>query len=246
MPAFTLYGSLGSSNTDRVRLTLAEGGFTDFELVLLNLRRREQKVSDSTNTCFFASKSDLSKFTLMKQSKEHEKRHPWGKVPALTTADGFTLYESRAICKYLATKFSFPLLPPSSDIEATALFDQAQSVEILYFSEPAGRISFEKIAKRFMGLASDEAAVSNALRSLEEFFDIQERLLQDRDYMAGDEFTLVDIYYIPLIQRLFACGYGDIIVSREAVNAWWERCVHRPTVQKMSAADREAVLYPKK
>jgi hypothetical protein len=44
MPAFTLYGSRGSSNTDRVRLTLAEGGFTDYELVLLNLQAGEQKV----------------------------------------------------------------------------------------------------------------------------------------------------------------------------------------------------------
>ena len=44
MPAFTLYGSRGSTNTDRVRLTLAEGGFTDYEFVLLNLQKGEQKV----------------------------------------------------------------------------------------------------------------------------------------------------------------------------------------------------------
>lgn len=46
MPAFTLYGSHGSTNTDRVRLTLAEGGFTDYELVLLSLQKGEQKVSN--------------------------------------------------------------------------------------------------------------------------------------------------------------------------------------------------------
>lgn len=46
MPAFTLYGSRGSTNTDRVLLTLAEGGFTDYELVLLNLQKGEQKVGD--------------------------------------------------------------------------------------------------------------------------------------------------------------------------------------------------------
>jgi hypothetical protein len=46
MPAFTLYGSRGSTNTDRIRLTLAEGGFTDYELVLLNLQKGEQKVRD--------------------------------------------------------------------------------------------------------------------------------------------------------------------------------------------------------
>lgn len=45
MPAFTLYGARGSTNTDRVRLTLAEGGFTDYELVMVNLQKGEQKVS---------------------------------------------------------------------------------------------------------------------------------------------------------------------------------------------------------
>lgn len=49
MSAFTLYGSRGSSNTDRVRLTLAEGGITDYDLVLLNLQKGEQKVGDSSS-----------------------------------------------------------------------------------------------------------------------------------------------------------------------------------------------------
>ncbi|KAI0136407.1 putative glutathione-S-transferase theta, GST [Xylariales sp. AK1849] len=218
MPAFTLYGSRGSTNTDRVRLTLAEGGFTDYELVLLNLQKGEQKY------------------------EEHKKRHPWGKIPVITSAEGFVLYESRAICKYLATKYSFPLLPPDSDVEAAALFDQAQCAEMLYFAEPAGRIAFEKFAKRHMGLPPDDALVSNALRSVEIFFDVAEGLLHHKDYMAGNDFTLVDIYYIPLIQRLFACGYGDIIVSREAVSAWWDRCVNRPAIQRMLAADKEAAV----
>lgn len=46
MPAFTLYGALGSTNTDRVRLTLAEGGITDYDFVLINLQKGEQKVGE--------------------------------------------------------------------------------------------------------------------------------------------------------------------------------------------------------
>ena len=168
------------------------------------------------------------------------KRHPWGKIPVITFPGGFTLYESRVICKYLARKYSIPLLPPDSDLEAAALFDQAQSAEMLYFAEPAGKIGFEMFAKKFMGLPPDDAVVSDALRSVEMFFDIAERLLQHKDYMAGKTFTLVDIYYIPLVQRLFACGYGDVILSRKTVSAWWDRCIQRPAIEKMLAADKEA------
>ena len=159
----------------------------------------------------------------------------------MASADGFTLYESRAICKYLAMKYSFPLLPPASDIEAAALFDQAQCVETLYFVEPAGRIAFEKFVKlKFMKLPPDEAVVSDALRSLEMFFDVAERRLCSKDYMAGNDFTLIDIYYIPLVRRLIACGYGDLIASREAVSAWWDRCIDRQAIQKMLKSDVEA------
>ncbi len=44
MPAFILYGNRGSTNTDRVRLTLAEGGFTDYELRPLSMPKGELKV----------------------------------------------------------------------------------------------------------------------------------------------------------------------------------------------------------
>ncbi|KAK3674370.1 hypothetical protein LTR78_005839 [Recurvomyces mirabilis] len=218
MPEFTLYGSAGSSNTDRVRLTLAEGGLSDYELVHINLRTGEQK------------------------SREHVERHPWGKVPAITFQDGFTLFESRAICKYLTKRYCFPLLPPASDIEATALVDQAESVEMLYFTDPAGKIGFEKFAKKMMGLPPNEAVVAEAVKSLESYFDVAERLLQQSDYMAGKDFTLIDIYYIPLIQRLFACGYGDLVSSRSHLNAWRERCMSRPAIQRLLSADREAMM----
>jgi glutathione S-transferase len=233
MPAFTLYGARGSTNTDRVRLTLAEGGFTDYEFVSLNLQKGEQKVRDSRPTIQLIYQANG-----FIQSKDHLNRHSWGKIPCITSANGFALYESRAICKYLATKYSFPLLPPSTDLEASAHFDQAASVETLYFAGPAGTIAFEKVAKRFIGLPADETAVSNALKAVESFFDVADHLLQRRGYMAGDEFTLVDIYYIPLIQRLFACGYGDVVASREAVSAWWTRCINRPAIKAMLASDK--------
>ncbi|CAK7221352.1 hypothetical protein SBRCBS47491_004499 [Sporothrix bragantina] len=215
MPQFTLYGARGSTNTDRVRLTLAEAGFTDYEFVLLNLQKGEQK------------------------SPENIQRHPWGKVPVATFPDGLVLYESRAICKHLARTYAPSLVP--RDVTGEALFDQAQSVEMMYFADPAGRIAFEKFAKRFIGIPADEAVVTSSLKAVHQYFDVAEKLLQKHDYMAGPAFSLVDIFYIPLVQRLFACGYGEeLILQRPAVRAWWERITARPGIQALLAADREA------
>lgn len=158
----------------------------------------------------------------------------------ITFPDGFTLYESRAICKYLARKYNFSSLPKDSKVEAFGLFEQAQSVELSYFADPAGKIGFEKHVKRFLGVPTNDAVVSEAEKMLNRFFDIAENLLQHQAYMAGEYFTLVDIFYIPMIQRLFDCGYEDLIGSREAVKNWWDRCVNRPAVKAMLDADKNA------
>lgn len=112
---------------------------------------------------------------------------------------------------------------------------------MLYFQESAGKIAFEKFAKRFMGLPADEAVVADGLKAAGAYFDVAEGLLQKKAYMAGDDFTLADIYHIPLVERLFACGYGDLVTSRGAVDAWWKRCMSRPAIQKLLAADKEAM-----
>jgi glutathione S-transferase len=239
MPAFTLYGSRGSTNTARVLLTLAEGGFTDYELQFVDLQKGEQKVRVEMSHVVDRP------LTFPLQSTEHLKLNPWGKIPSITCPDGFTLYESRAICQYLASKYSFPLLP-KADAESTALFNQAQLEEILYFADPAGKIGFEKFVKKFRNLPVDEAVIASSLQSLEAFFAVADRQLQSRDYMAGDEFTLVDIYYIPLIERLFVCGYKDVVVSHEAVAAWWNRCVERPAIKKHLAAEQAAMAAARK
>jgi glutathione S-transferase len=145
------------------------------------------------------------------------------------------------ICKYLTNKYDFPLLPAESDLEAAALFDQAQSVETTYFADPAGKIGFENFVKKRMGLPPNEDVVAEALKGLETFFDVAEKLLQQNEYAAGKQFTLVDIYYIPLIQRLFACGYGELVTKRKAVNAWWERIINRPAIAQLLKADRDAM-----
>lgn len=175
------------------------------------------------------------------QSQEHMRRHPWGKVPVITFPNGFTLHEGRAICTYLSRKYDFPLLPSTSDAEAAAMFDQAQSIEMSYFAEPAGRLAFEKFVKQRLQLPSDDTVVAEALKSLELFFDVAEQNLQRQEYMAGEYFTLVDIFYIPLIQRLSVMGYGDLVSSHKAVKAWWERCITRPAISQMFEGNGAAV-----
>jgi glutathione S-transferase len=59
--------------------------------------------------------------------------------------------------------------------------------------------------------------------------DIYDTDLAKQKYMAGDEFALVDIFYMPYTEKLFEAGVGDLITSRPNVKAWWERISSRAT-----------------
>jgi glutathione S-transferase len=166
-----------------------------------------------------------------RQSPAHLARNPFGRVPVLTLPDGFTLYESRAICKFLAAKYSLPYIPPAEDLAARALFDQAESIEATLFTPAADSISYERFAKATMGLQSDEARVGEARKRLEAAFGVMEGVLGGQEWMAGREFSMVDVCYVIIVERLRGCGEVGLF-SGENVSAWWERCLGRPRVRE--------------
>jgi glutathione S-transferase len=97
-----LYGMREATCTQRVLTTLAEKNVEDFEFIKVDL------------------------FTGEQLQPSHLEKQPFGKVPVLDD-DGFLVYESRAICKYLARKYAgqgTELIPAEGDLKAYAMFEQ--------------------------------------------------------------------------------------------------------------------------
>jgi glutathione S-transferase len=202
-----LYGDPGSVCTRKVLAVLAEKGH-DAEFILVSVKGGEHK------------------------KPEHLVRQPFGVVPALED-DGFLMYESRAIMRYLDQKLPGPALTPTNLQDRTRM-DQWMSVEQSYFSGPAMKAILQMLGK-FAGREPDMNLVEQGKAGVAKPLDVMAKHLEANDYLAGKQFTLADISWAPYVQRFMDFGIGDVITERPAVAAWWQRVSSRPAWNKAIA-----------
>ncbi|KAH7098054.1 glutathione S-transferase [Auriculariales sp. MPI-PUGE-AT-0066] len=179
-------------------------------------------------------------FDVLKAPEWLEKQ-PFAMVPYIVDGD-FLLYESRAITKYAVSKYGngSTLVPSPSDLEATARFDAACSIEQANFDKFVGEILWEKVYKLWSGGATDEARVKELFDKLEQRMDGYERILSRQNYLAGDIVTLADLSHVPYAWMLETSLKSDIFAKRPNVSRWWDDLKTRPqwkaVVAKTTAA----------
>ncbi|KAF4615736.1 hypothetical protein D9613_012468 [Agrocybe pediades] len=168
-------------------------------------------------------------------NKEHKSpeflaKQPFGQVPYIDD-DGFILYESRAICHYIETKYpdqGTSLIP--KDLKANALYQQAASTEAFAFNDFAEKIAVETVFKPMWGQATDQATVDRLLTSLSAKLDVYDKILSKQKYLAGDEITLADLYHLPYADLLPRAS-ANIIQERPNVARWYKDVWSRPSWQ---------------
>lgn len=197
-----VYGHPASTCTQKVLATLAEKG-QKAEFVLIDILKGEQKNAD-----FLA-------------------RQPFGVVPVFEDDDGFSLYESRAIIRYLDAKFAENPLTPA-DLKQRGLMEQMISVEHSYFSPKAMKFVLEIFFAPMKGTQPDQEVIARGREETGKVLDVIEKHLVGREFLAGS-FSLAEITYAPYLQYVCAVGSADLIESRPNVAAWWKRVSERPS-----------------
>jgi len=129
------------------------------------------------------------------KAPEYLEKHPLGQVPYLDD-DGFILFESRAISKYLSAAYGNGKLVPKGAKEI-AIFEQGVSIEQADFDPYAAKIVIERLFKTYRGLKTDETLASAQQAELEKKLDAYEVILSKQKYIGGNELTLADLFHLP-------------------------------------------------
>ena len=167
-----VYGSALSTYVWSVRLTLAEKGVTH----------------DLVDLPFGANREEPHLF-----------RQPFAKVPAFEH-DGFALYETQAIIRYVDERFAGAPLQPEDVHQWSRMNQMIGIVDAYAWPSIAGTILFNRVlAPRFFGREPDEEAIAAALPRARLCLAEIDRLMEDHRFLAADFISLADLMVIPLL-----------------------------------------------
>lgn len=200
-----IYGHPASICTRKVTMTAAESN-VPYELDLVDFTKGEHKAP-----AFVA-------------------RQPFGRMPAIED-DGFELFESRAIARYINEKAGGRLAPTT--LQDKARMEQWISVETSEYNGNAMKFIYQYIFQRTQEAAVLEAAASGLRTTL----GAMEKQLAKTPFLVGSEFTLADICFMPCTEYLMATPAKDIFAAFPSVLAWWARVSARPTWKKATGAN---------
>ncbi len=152
---------------------------------------------------------------------------PLKKVPLLRIG-GDVIFESVVILEYLDEAYPSPHLHP------TDLVKKAKNRSWIEFGGSCMMDSY------LMGISDNKAGFQRSLNELNEKFDQLEQVITG-PYFNGQELSMVDVSYAPLMQRIsFVDELKPIIFDSKRhprINAWKDRLLNLDVVKTSTVLD---------
>jgi glutathione S-transferase len=161
---------------------------------------------------------------------DHLRRHPFGLIPAFEH-DGFQLYETGAITRYVDEAFDGPALQPAEPRRRARMNQIVSLLDNYVYRTVVWDLFVEQVRAPAQGRPTDEARVAAAVPRAARCLDALVDLMADGRYLAGDELTLADLHAAPmLIYGRLAAECAELLHQRPALDRWLDRIARRPTI----------------
>jgi len=161
---------------------------------------------------------------------EYLRVNPNGTVPALVDGD-LALFESAAICQYLADRFPEKRLAPPVGTAARGLYYQWNHYAMATLEPPIVTIFLHTI--RRPEAERNATLVAEARAQLAAVLDVIERALARRDFVLGEDFTAADVMIGSTLG--WARMLGMIDDARPNIASYVTRLAARPAFQRAGA-----------
>lgn len=155
--------------------------------------------------------------------------HPFGRVPTLEH-DGFVLYETAAITRYVDRSFAGPALQPNQP-RALARMDQIIAVVDAYGYWPMVRQVFSHgFFRPASGKPGDGVEVERGLDGAAKALRALEALAASDAFLVGPALSLADLHLGAMMAYFTAVPAGaDLLADHPRLAAWWAHVRRRPS-----------------
>ncbi len=161
------------------------------------------------------------------QTPEYKSIAASGKIPAIEM-DGFKLFESNSINRYLATINNSPLYP--HDAKRRAIIDAWTDYVSIHVGHAIGRVLFNRVFSPMMGQKVDQESIRVGLDFLDKYFPVLEKQLTENPFLAGRDLSLADIN---LLSVLDPCELSQISIDKySALKKWRAGLKSQPFYQQ--------------
>jgi glutathione S-transferase len=169
-------------------------------------------------------------FGTLKQ-QPHLSRHPFGRIPAFEH-DGWTLYETQAIIRYVDVVVPGPRLQPEEP-RAAARMNQVMGITDWYVMRQVSMpITRNRVVAPRVNRPVDEEEVMQAIPNARICIAEIARLLDGHSWMAGDAISLADLLLAPHLSMFAHAPEGaQILQEHENLSDWLSRIEARPSMQ---------------
>jgi glutathione S-transferase len=151
--------------------------------------------------------------------------NPNGRVPTVID-DGFVMWESNSIIRYLARRTKSPLYP--SDLQARHLVERWMDWELGVVAPHQGTMLVSLV--RTPPDKRDPGRMAAAMAAWTRGMTILDGQLGKTDFVGGDTFTLADIPLLPIAHRWFRLPIERADLPNLA--RWYDSFAERPAVKK--------------
>lgn len=165
------------------------------------------------------------------KQQPHLSRHPFGRIPAFEH-DGWMLYETQAIMRYVDAVVPGPRLQPEEP-HAAARMNQVMGITDWYvMPQVSAPITRNRVVAPRFNRPVDEDAIVAAIPNARICIAEIGRLLDGHAWLAGDALSLADLLLAAHLSMFALAPEGDAILQEhENLRGWLARIEARPSMQ---------------
>lgn len=162
------------------------------------------------------------------QTDEYLKMSPSGKIPALDD-NGFAVFESNTIMKYLCRKYKSEFYP--DDITAQAKVDEWLDFTAMHLGNGIVKVLFNKVVAGMIDAPVDEQSLADGYSFIERFLGVIDQQLGTSTYLAGDSLSIADFCLLATVDPAEVLEVD--MNNYPNVKAWRDKLMQESFYKKM-------------